>query len=400
MKLEIEYPVILEAVPPRSSLPKTVIVKDVVLAEIPEYSASDAPVALRRKRVDPNTHKPWVQNHLHANDGLFVAAKQPTIEAGRVRYEFGYEKTQVISPLFHNEVHKAVQEKVSGIKRLHKSSAYKHLYNDDVYKAFVERWERQYRDGPVTTVTTKIPLLGEIKLSSIEEGGVEQARREITKRVEDVILVDGRFHIRQPEPVYLANAGVNVRKPFVSPQAGITEEEILGAEKIDLSMAYFAADDLDGAIAYAAEMWRIRKGDDNDYDAALSGEAYEVVDPSALRFNGERLSVLRAAEAVRRNFMSSIVPSAIGSSNYVLEKVTANFENTSLETIVNYKHLEAALKASADGANTDDVCARVRDCLSGSESERFAAGTEAAMLEVALGRWERREARRNFGLFF
>lgn len=401
MKLEIEYPVILEAVPPRSSLPRTVIVKDVAVADIPEYSASDAPVALRRKRVDPNTHKPWVQNYLHANGGLFSAARQPTIEAGRVRYEFGYEKTQVISPIFHNAMHAEVQEKVSGIKKLHKSNAYKHLYNDDVYQAYVERWERRFRDGPVTTVTTKIPLLNEIKLSKIEEDGVERARREINKRIEAVILIDGRFYVRQPEPVYLANASVNVRDPFVSAHASISEEEILGAEKIDLSMAYFAADDLDGAIAYAAEMWRIRKGDDNDYDAALSGEAYEVVDPSALRFNGERVSVLRAAEAVRRNFISSIVPSAAGSSTYVLGKVTENFQNTSLEALVNYKHLEAELKAATGGkGNTDDLCARIKDCLSGSESGRFVKGLEAAMLGVALGRWERREARRNYGLMF
>ncbi|MCV9964710.1 hypothetical protein OIU34_22730 [Pararhizobium sp. BT-229] len=400
MKLEIEYPVILQAVPPRSTLSKTVIVKDVAVADIPEYSASEAPVALRRRRVDPNTHKPWVQDYLHANEGLFIAARKPTIEAGKVPYEFGYEKTQVISPIFHNDMHGEVQEKIGGLKRLHKSNYHKHIFNQDVLDAYVERWERRYRGEPLMTVRTKLPMLGEIKLSNIEEGGVERARSVINKKIANLILVDGRFYIKQPEPVYLANASVHVRDPFVSTQARISEEEMLGAEKIDLSTAYFAADDLEGAIAYAAEMWRIRKGDDNDYDAALSGDAYEVVDPSALRFDGERVSALRAAEAVRRNFMSSIVPSAIGSATYVLERVAANFENTSLEALVNYKHLEAALKTAVDGGNTDDLCARIRDCISGTEGDRFVKGAEAAMLEVALGRWERREARRNYGLMF
>lgn len=405
MKLEIEYPVILEAVPPRSTLRKTVIVKDVVVADIPEYSTSEAPVALRRKRLT-TAGKPWVQNYLHVDDGLFTEVVRPTISEGRVPYEFGYEKTQVISPIFHNDLHGEVQEKIAGLKRLHKSNYPKHLFNQDVLDAFVERWERRYAGEPILTVRTKLPLLGEIKLSDIEEGGVERARSEIGKKIANVILIDGRFHFKQPEPVYLANASVSVRDPFVSLQASISEEEMLGAEKIDLSEAYFAADDLEGAIAYAAEMWRIRKGDDYDYDAALSGDAYEVVDPSALRFNGERISVLRAAETIRRNFISSIVPSAIGTSYgggayYVIEKVTENFQNTGLEAIVNYKHLEAELKAATGGKdNTDDLCARIKDCISGPESERFVKGLEATMLDVALGRWEQREARRNFGLMF
>lgn len=400
MKLEIEYPVILQAVPPRSTLSKTVFLKDVVVVDIPEYSASEAPVVLRQKMLDPNTHKHWVKDYLHVNEGLFSLTRKPTIEAGKVPYEFGYEKNQVISPIFHNDLHAEAQEKIGGLKRLHKSNYHKHIFNQDVFDAYVERWERRYHGEPPMTVRTKLPMLGEIKLSNVEEGGIERARSAINKKIADIILIDGRFYLKQTEPVYLANASVNVRDPFVSKQTMISEAEMLGAEKIDLSTAYFAADDLDGATAYAAEMWRIRKGDDNDYDAALSGEAYEVVDPSALRFDGERVSALRAAEAVRRNFMGSILPSAIGSSNYVLQVVADNFENTSLEALVNYKHLEAALKAAVAGGSTDDLCARIRECISGAEGDRFVNGAEAAMLEVAIGRWEHREARRNFGLMF
>jgi hypothetical protein len=399
MKLEIEFPVILQAVPPRSALSKTVIVKDVVVADIPEYSASEAPVALRRKRVTSD-QKPWVQDYVHSNNGLFVAGVRPRIKEGRVSYEFGYHKAQVSSPIFHNEMHAEVQEKIVELKRLHKSSYYKHIFNQDVYDAYVERWERRYHGEPLMTVTTKLPMLDEIKLSNIEDGAIEAAQSAINKRIANIILVDGRFYIKQPEPVYVANASLDVRDPFVSTLAGISEDEMLVAEKIDLSTAYFAADDLEGAISYAAEMWRIRKGDDNDYDAALSGDAYEVVDPAALGFDGERVSVLRAAEAVRRNFMDSIVPSGIGNSSYVLQKVTANFENTSLESLVNYKHLEAALKSAVDGGSTDDLCARIKDCVAGTEGHRFVRGDEVTMLEVALGRWDRREARRNFGLMF
>jgi hypothetical protein len=394
MRLEIEYPVILQAIPPRSTLSKTVIVKDVLVADIQEYSASEAPVALLRKGVNPDTNMHWVQEYLHPGEGLFVAGKPPKIEDGRVRYAFGYEKTQVVSPIFHSEMHAKVQKTIKDIYCEHKSNAYKHVYNDDVYKAYIERWER-FRSGEQSS---KIPLFSEIKLSNLEEGGVERARDEINRKVADVILVDGRFYLRQPEPTYLANASVNARDPLVLPQSKLSEMEMLEVEKVDLSMAYFAADDLDGALAYAAEMWRIRKCDDIDYNASLSGDAFEVVDPSALKFDGERVSVLRSAKAIMRNFMSSIAPPAVGSASHIMQALTTNFENTGLEALVNYKHLEVALKSQE--TSTDDVCALIRDCISGSEGDRFAKGFEASMLEMALKRWERREVRKSFGLMF
>ncbi|MNL90102.1 hypothetical protein D3C87_2208920 [compost metagenome] len=59
------------------------------------------------------------------------------------------------------------------------------------------------------------------------------------------------------------------------------------------------------------------------------------------------------------------------------------------------------MKVATGGTdNTDALCDRIKDCLSGAESARFVKGMEATMLDVALGRWERREARRNYGLMF
>jgi hypothetical protein len=400
MKLEIEYPVVLQAVPPRSTLSKTVFLKDVVVVDIPEYSASEATLALRQKRTDPNTNEHWMRNFLHINGGLFCGAKAPTIKAGKVPYEFGYERNQIISPIFHNDLHADAQEKIGSLKRLHKSNCYKHVFNQDVIDAYVERWDRRYRGVALALVKAKLPFLADIKLSKVEDDGVERARNAISKRVADIVIIDGRFHIKQSEPVYLANASENVHDPFVAARTMISEEEMLGEDTIDLSTAYFSADDLEGATAYAAEMWRIRKGDDVDYDAPLSGNAYEVVDPSALKFDGERVSALRAAECVRRNFMSSILPPAKGTANHVLQIVSDNFDKTSLETLVNYKNLVASLNTAVAGGSTDDLCVRIRECISGEDGNRFVKGEEAEMLEVALARWERREARRNFGLMF
>jgi hypothetical protein len=395
MKLEIEYPMILKAVPPRASILKDVIVKDVVTADIPEYSSSEAPLAVRVTGVN-SEREPVTVEYRSVGGALYKNAFQPTIDGGRVRYEFGYKETQCMSPLFHNALHYEAQTMVDHVARVHKSAAAKHLFPEDLAAAYRDRLYTSSR----LMRQVSLPMFDEVKFSRIDDGAVEKARAAILGRIEDVVIVDGQFMLRNPEPVYLADASSNRKEPLVLVKYRVDEEGLKEAEKVGLFQAYFAADDLEGALAYAAEMWRIRKQDDQDYQARLIGNPIEVFDSGSLRFDGDRVSVVRAAEAVRRNFMETLLPAANGGASYVKETVTKNFENTSLEAIVNYKHLEAAIKCTDGSVTTDDLCARIKDCLSGSESERFAKGSDAAMLEVAVGRWERREARRNFGLIF
>ncbi|MCS4089044.1 hypothetical protein [Rhizobium sp. BK176] len=401
MKLEIEYPMVMKAVPPRSSILKDVIVKDVVTVDIPELSASEVPVALRVSGVNTQTQTPYHVPYYSVRGGLYVTAKQPEIEEGRVRYDFGYKETERFSPVFHNDMHCEAQTVVDRVVGTHKSGAAKFIFPEGLARAHQDNKDRGYarnRDKPPVQVA--LPNFKDLKFPRVDDTEVEHARAAIMRRIDDLVIVDGKFMLRRPEPVYFADASRDRREPGVFVMLKVTEEELRDAEHVQLDRAYFAADDLEGALAYAAEMWRIRKQDDQDYDARLFGNQIEVLDPSALRFDGDRISVVRAAEAIRRNFMETLLPQANGGPSYVKEMVTRNFENTSLEAIVNYKHLEAALKCTDGSITTDDLCARIRDCLSGSESERFAKDMEASMLEVAVGRWERREARRNFGLIF
>jgi hypothetical protein len=303
--------------------------------------------------------------------------------------------------LFHNELHCEAQTVVEHVTQVHKSAASKYIFPEDLAKAYKDNKDRAYaRNREKPPVTVSLPLFKAVKFPLIDDGEVERARAAIMRKIDDVVIVDGKFMVRRPEPVYLADAGRDRTEPLVFVKYGVTEQDLREAEKVGLDQAYFAADDLEGALAYAAEMWRIKKGDDKDYEARLIGNPIEVFDAAAVQFDGDRISVTRAAEVVRRNFMETLLPAGSGGHYYVKETVTRNFENTSLEAIVNYKHLEAALKSTDGSITTDDLCARIRDCLAGSESERFAKGIEAAMLDVAVGRWERREARRNFGLIF
>ncbi|MBY3155567.1 hypothetical protein HFO56_24890 [Rhizobium laguerreae] len=397
MKLEVEFPLILRAVPPRASIIKDVVVKDVVTVEIPEFSASEALLAMRVTGVDSSTQKPFNVRYHSVGDGMYVNAVQPEIEAGRVRYEFGYKETQRFAPLFHNDLHCEAQTVVDNVARTHKSAAAKHIFPEVLAKAHQDNKDKARGKPPVQV---SLPMFKDLKFPRIDDQDVDRARAAIMCRIDDLVIVDGKFMLRRPEPVYLADASTDRREPAVFVKFNVTVAELRGAEKIRLDQAYFAADDLEGVLAYAAEMWRIKKQDDQDYEARLVGNPIEVLDPAGLRFDGDRISVIRAAEAIRRNFMETILPQANGGPSYLREAVARNFENTSLEAIVNYKHLEAALKPSDGSTTTDELCGRIRDCMSGSEAERFANGLEASMLEVAIGRWERREARRNFGLIF
>lgn len=199
MKLEIEYPMILDAVPPRSVNTRTCIVMDVTTIDIPEYSERDAPIAIQTRSTKADAGM-MVRRYRSANGDLFLEATAPQLTAGRCTYELSFDDETKHSPIFHGELQPKVVKLIRN-KCFYVSAAKSVLYPEEVIKTFSSH--RNSYEGDITPALT-LPLLDEVRFAKIDESQISSAREAFRERLSGVILIDGTFHIRQPEPVYVA----------------------------------------------------------------------------------------------------------------------------------------------------------------------------------------------------
>lgn len=394
MKLIVEFPIAVErAVPPRSQVRRTAIVKDEIVVDVPEYSLVDAPVVMRQP-IRVNGKPDMVYNFRAIGDKLFTTAKQPVVDGGRVRYSFGFGTAVRMSPAFHSEVHAAVTGKASEICKSGRSFAKVNIYPEAVYDSY----DRDRYSMGRTAATVNTPMLHDARFVSFDVESVEKARSEFAELASRVVLVDGKFMIAVPEPVYLADASNNVDEPTVTLVRDKMHESIRSDGELVPYQAYFAADDFDGAMEYAAEMWRLRIGDDEDYQAVFEdGVPIEVVDSTYVRFDGEGVGAAVAADAMCMDFLKSLNAGRGASQAHVLGK---HLNEIDMDSFSAYRRLSAALSSFRCGEPADDIVAAARECLGGADGHRFADARTTPFVDLALGRWERRNMRTQFGLVF
>jgi len=380
MKLEIEYPLAFKAIPPRGQYPRTFFAMDRVQVDIPEYAGTDMPVALEVGVTDDAGGR-WRTRYRSLDGNLYVAAKQPLIEGGLCRYRFSASESAVFSPVFQNHHHAAAVNALSTIVRKHTYVQAKDLlYPPEVYRSHYSRGE-----------AVELPMLGAMRFTEAEEGAVERARADFARRVSDVVSVDGKFSIRRSEPFYLARADGQDGPSVTVVTDHLPHDFEEHPEYMVPAVACFPIDEPDRAMDYAAEMWRVVNGLDDDPAVAPARSQVKLVDPSCLRFDGDRYSVIKAGARMQRQFVMGQSRSA---------DVAGFLRETGIETLVAYKNLEAALEGGFGDADADAVASAAKDCLAVEQADRFLRDDPAALVEMALGRWERREARQSLGLFF
>lgn len=398
MRLVVDYPIVLRnAVPPRSTVAKTVIVRDSVVIDVPEYSASEAPIVMRQIiREEGQPDKAW--NYRAINGELYTTATQPTIVAGLVEYAFGFNNTEIMSPALHLDTHNRAIEAVAKICRDGKSFAKANLYPEDIFlnyeRSSAFRLSSQSRAQPA-----RLPMLDTVNFVRFDRGDVEKARAEFLESARRVAIVDGRFVIRKSEPMYFADADPELDHPTVTVVRNDNWREKMEEGDLKPWQGYFAADDFDGAMEYAAEMWRRRIGDDNDYEAVCTESRIEVLDDSYVRFDGEARAAFVAGNAIVGNFVKSL---QAGSRYASQDQLTRNLGEIEVETFSAFKRLTTAMKSFDDGATeqAEEIVSAARECLSSIDGQRFLSQTDFPLIDLALGRCEKRNLKREFGLNF
>lgn len=397
MKVEVEYPIVLNAIPKRSTQHKLVVVKDVCVIDIPQYSLAEAHVVM--KEHIERSGKNVTRVYRAVGDELYSASAPPAITDGRVRYQFGHRDNGERSLIFHSNSHAAAVDAVNQRCKKLKSAARTGVYPEGLYHSF--GWATSFRTGAEPPPPPELPMLSDGTVTGFDHEEVDKARERFLADCAGVIMVGDMFMLRRPEPVYVVDSEYCEDAPRVHLRDDIdprTFSQDDDAEEPSLSRMLFSVDDLDAARDFASEMWRLRTG--NEVDAVVDGNRLEIVDGSFLKFDGEAASAANIARIMEDRFVESIGLLSIGRGWHSRTSSVAKLRSVELDSFAAFQDLSKALAEYEAGADGDVVCDAVRQALSTSGASRFLRESDMPMAELALGRWEKRHVRRDLGLFF
>lgn len=284
MRLEFELPVVVRARYGRATAEKTVMGFVPHVAEIAEYDLRDAPLVLAYQQ--PGTDNPSMtrieyralENSLWADAG--EAPSTSTISL--------VMKASAVSPFFGGR--NGIAENIAAvIRRLstHKRQPAQSLAPNSLVVHVVEK-TAEYRFEPLMALR----LQGRIEVQVIPQIEAFEAL------LRDFVVIDGRVHRREPEPLIRLypdgqwlSAGVERR--------GYAGHPIRVQNALPRSVGWFRMDDRSG-MAEEAEMIIAAMGNPGPLNDRIS--RIEVYDRSMLQAAPEGLAIYDVADAMRRHF--------------------------------------------------------------------------------------------------
>ncbi len=385
MKLEVQYPVLLKAVPPRSANVKTIVAMDSCAVDIPEYSGAELPVVIREivRRQDGTT---GIKNFRAMGTHLYVLATQPVIENGRVEYGFAHDDRAVWSSVFHDNTHREAVSVTTQICKRGITAVKTELYPDNIFTSYNLMLTR----SPITekVAPVSIPSIHDLGTAEDIVEGAREGRRKFLDHMKKVILVDGKFMIRRQEPILKVDAERLKITPVYNQDMS---PDNLREEGISIHTAYFAVDDEKAANDFISETWRHRQDGDETGGVERKGNSFEVLDPSVLTFDGAATSAWIAAETMIESFTKTMATGFHYTARRKLDEL-------GLDCFIAYKRLADAASAFEGGEDADELCEAARRCLSNAEEWRFYSEGSRPFVELALERWENRPVDPGFGL--
>lgn len=397
MKLEIEYPIVLEAIPKRSTQRKLVVVRDVHVVDIPEYSQADMPISFREQLKGDAKGRAVVFRAMGST--LYTAMTPPVVEDGRVRYVFGHRDLGHKSPLFHDEAHARAVNAVNDRCRKLKSAARTGVYPEGLVRSYA--WTSAFRMNGPKPDPVELPLVSDGTVTGFDDAELDLARERMARLCDRLVLMDGRFMMARTEPVYMVDNEDRENEPVVKFVRDIDPRKFSDdddAQEPTFNRMLFRLDELELAIEYASELWRLRTGE--SVSPTIEGNAVELIDASYLSFDGDAAAVANTARIMHDRYVQSMSLSGVGAGWHSRRNIGRRLSDLEPDSFAAFQSLSRALGEYEDGADGEELHGAVRRALDSSGGRRFLHDSEAQFADLFIGRWERRHARREFGFVF
>jgi hypothetical protein len=400
MKLLVEYPVLAQVLPARASNRKAALLLDAVEVDVPEIAASDIPVSLSWITKHANGHVARrVDYHAH-DDAFYVRVPAPPTEDGVCRYAWSgshHERKTGYAP-FHDILDRRIASTLASLVERHQSGLAAHLFDEGLVAKLLEARVK------LVQPTHRPPLITEQRFREADHEGIAADAAAFRERMSRFVVSGGDWFMRVPEPVWT----VTLTKS--GPGGGAAEYRaavtvIGGLEPVEFHLAdtgpetmYFRADDVEAAEVYAVEI--ARRAMRLDDDPQLPPRSHELVfhGHAPLAFRDEAVTLLSAAETMRRRFLSSMMPGRDLAGRFAREDAKRAIEDLSVEAFSTFKRLDAEVRLMGEAADMDLVATLVREGLVTFGADRLGFGAEEGLFELAASRWEKRELRTLLGI--
>lgn len=285
MRLEFELPVVVRAKYGRATTEKTVMGFVPHVAELSEYQSSDAPLALAYRQAGVEGQPP-ARVEYRALDGRLWADTQTDVSGQPFFLDIG---SDAIPPFFGGRKGIAETMKAS-IRRMadHKRQPAQLLGPNSLVVHVVEKGSAYRFEA----------LMG-MRLEGIEEQVIPQIEA-FDALLADFIVVDGRIHRREKEPLIRLYPEGNGLVACVE-RRGHAARPIRIPNALPRSVGWFRMDDRGGMIE-EAEIMLASIG----ISGALADliEQIEVYDRDSLRAAPEAIAIFDVADAMRRHFLA------------------------------------------------------------------------------------------------
>lgn len=389
MIIAIEYPITATGRPPRSPKDKTVVFRDTVYFDFPEYGPSDRRVAIRAES-QPGFE---AAEYFGIDGGLYGRTWHKVPKGGEAQFLVGLRPQ---ADVLTSHLEKQLLDLGRTMRDRHSTAVASALHPNELAEQFANGFSTSRMAVRTPETQLRLPSLEELGLKNVDMVEVEKQRSAFRAHLSEFVIADGEFLRKVPEPIYAVKIGypagqggdgsvaeiVQVTPPRDRPPHRMIEYVNV--------VAFFAGNRLEDALAYAREV-KVAQGE-GPREVTMP-RRIEVRDSSYLSFDDERESLLVLAEHMAENFMKGM----FGYRDSLPKGyVRQGLEKVSSESLIAWKRLTTAM---ADDDH-EELPAAMRACLDVDvrEGKELFAGfpMPRAVVEIALQKWDDREVRLGF----
>lgn len=389
MLISIEYPITTTGRPPRSPKDKTVIFRDTVHFDFPEYGPSDRRVAIKAES-QPGFE---AAEYFGIDGGLYGRTWHKAPKRGEAPFVVGLRPQ---ADVLTSHLEKQLLDLGRTMRDRHSTAVATALHPNELAEHFANGFGTSRAAVRTPETEVRLPSLEELGLKHVDMVEVEKQRAAFRSHLSEFVIADGEFLRKVPEPVYAVKIGY----PSGQGGEGTVAEIVQVTPPRDRALhrmqefvnvvAFFAGNRLDDALAYARE---VKAAQGEGPREVTMPRRIEVRDSSYLAFDDERESLLVMAEHMAENFMKGMFGYRDSLPKAYVRK---GLEKASPEALIAWKALTVAM---ADDDH-EELPVAIRACLdidAREEKELFAGfPMPRAVVEIALRKWDDREVRLGF----
>lgn len=394
MIIEVEYPITTTGKPARSNKTKTVVFKETVRFDLPEYSSSEARVAI--SVPGPQGFLPT--DYLGIDGKLYYDTVNKVPRSRQYEFVLGLRKS---ADILTAHLEESLLELGKHLRRRNSTAIASELYPSVLAEHFARGLGHSGASNNRPETEVRLPSIDEIEVKDLDMAEVDRQKHAFLAHLSEFAVVNGSLIRTIPEPVYSVSVGYadsNTGTPTegTPPVIHIVKPDREGrlyAKNNTNVVAYFSADRLDDAIAYAIEMKAAQT--DKQFEVKIPGEI-RVLDHSYLTFDAERESLLVMAEHMIVDGMTRIFNRR--NDNISMSAVRQGLDRVAADTLLSWKRLSGAM----EHPNHEELGWAIRECLGHYDHYGQKVFVDfpltAEMYEAALSKWENREVSVNIGV--